>query len=1095
MILMNLDLDKSQIFKLPNIDFKNEGIIEVYRKVYLGDFLDDLFKKNLVNESERKSSHPIFTADGKSLNTIEVVLRLLPDEWIKNKNNLAQSVSKLRTGGKTRNQGVYKASKDKNTEVRDFFDYKIGNDITEEFVLDPEKCKTKLLQKVKQTIYSKDIIFNIDAFKAYIIEIINLNFPEKVYDSFYKELITEFSKEEAKQIISKIKFDYEKRFDNYIGSGKSKKKVIGKIEKLLDLSLYEEILALFLLSFIILQKYNVDIDPDKNELALWMIWFNSDELTDNFFENSFKKINTNDYELLFCYAKNYYEHCIYNVSYKIIESIRNCPDKPDVRINYYILYIEHILLGKGVKKDILKAFQELLHLLRFCCKKFEKLESDVQIELMNKVLFKLREILSQKYGNPINNIKDLQVFIYEFKSFDNIKIENIIEFENELFSFIGNYLLKYKKQFIIKESEDLNSDNKKFMTICYQYAIMAFNNTKEPDKKGIAKSFFEFISNLKIKTDEKIILNIIYESEEYLKCLGSIESTFPEFSTVEYNFRDEKRNATNRSNNLCDYLAAYKLSRQIDDFNLSGISFKQKCCVINCDISSQYFNGITTIDCKIVNLFNEKDLGSSVLTALDNYNVKFYFFSEDNEKNLNDSLELIDRLYKYICLNYSYKDLIINNIDIYVKANFDYASMLIDSNLNMMNDEYFKIHICDYDKLSAQQLLIGAPLFIPYLIDKSDIDVVIFGTNDSTFELVKQIVAIAYTNNIPRITLLGKEAHVYRKKLERIAPGIYKEPENLNRIKPEFYNFDVEITDFIDLLTNYFDDAENLIKSKLQRCNYFVIDLGNDRDNIIFATKLRGWILCCDNKFKRTPFIAVKCENSRNADIARHLIVNNKKAGNEVYNNYNLYFYGMKGNVFSSEFLNIEENKQQQMALNVHRSYYGENIPDKDSVIKSYFKFSYNRDSSECKSISLMYMFFSLGIIDKLSDLNLSEDELAKAFNEWIKKEGNLNAAARYEHSRWVGFMLSRGWRSASLEQIKDYAGQESGDDHKHLLCKLHPFICNWDDFSDGSEEDIKIKELKSEIKNLRSPIDSTKEIIMATGKILTQNLFKNQMK
>lgn len=72
---------------------------------------------------------------------------------------------------------------------------------------------------------------------------------------------------------------------------------------------------------------------------------------------------------------------------------------------------------------------------------------------------------------------------------------------------------------------------------------------------------------------------------------------------------------------------------------------------------------------------------------------------------------------------------------------------------------------------------------------------------------------------------------------------------------------------------------------------------------------------------------------------------------------------------------------------------------------------------------------------------------------------------------------------------MRAYAGQESGKDHKHTLCRLHPFICNWDDFND-EEENMKISALKAVNEHLQLPTTSTYNIVSAIGKILTNNPF-----
>lgn len=553
-----------------------------------------------------------------------------------------------------------------------------------------------------------------------------------------------------------------------------------------------------------------------------------------------------------------------------------------------------------------------------------------------------------------------------------------------------------------------------------------------------------------------------------------------------------KETIDNSSHVLSEFLTTYELPSHIERFSLEGESFKQECYVINGKRETMRSYDKHAYGCKTVSLSDYKELGAVISTAKEGYKVKFLLFEKDNNGNLEDCLNLLDMLYKCRFSNIYEQRMVSENIDIYVCADFDFASTLIDSAINRSDDVYYRVHICDYNKMAAQKLLSEAPLFIPSLIDGSDVNLVIIGINEATFKLTEEVIASTFIPNIPKISLIGNNADFYKRKLQQKLPGVYKTEPRVKRIIPEFYECDIESADFLELLTNNASNEYELsLSGALIRGTYFIVDLGDDRDNMLFARNLRAWLLGCDKNFSRTPFIAVKCKDGRNANIARHLVVNNKKSGKDYFNNYNLYFYGMKDTMFNFDYLDIENNRQKQMALNIHLSYYGDNLNEKEKAdaIASYFRFSYNRDSSECASVSIAYMLYSLGIIKTLDDLKCDENQLAKKYEEWMQERDNRDAAARYEHSRWVGFMLSRGWRSASLGQVRAYAGQESGKDHKHTLCRLHPFICNWDDFND-EEENMKISALKAVNEHLQLPTTSTYNIVSAIGKILTNNPF-----
>lgn len=546
------------------------------------------------------------------------------------------------------------------------------------------------------------------------------------------------------------------------------------------------------------------------------------------------------------------------------------------------------------------------------------------------------------------------------------------------------------------------------------------------------------------------------------------------------------------TNALSEILKDYELPAQIEEFSLKGESYKQDCYVINGKIDKMKSIYRCASLQKTISLSDYKEMGAVISTAKEGYKVKFLLFGKDNNGNLEDCINLIDMLHKFRYSHDSERKKVAENIDIYVCADFDFASTLIDSAINTIDDVYYRVHICDYNKMVAQKLISEAPVFLPRLIDGSDVNIVIIGINEGTLQLAEEIVASSFMPNVPKVSLVGNNSVFYKQKFKQKLPGVYKTETRIKRIVPDFYECNVECADFLELLTASLSvQDDTTLSDALAKGTYFVVDIGNDRDSILFARNLRAWLLSCDENFSRTPFIAVKCEDERNANVARHLVVNNKKSGKDYFNNYNLFFYGMKDTVFNFDYMNIENNRQKQIALNIHFSYYANNLSDKDKAdaLESYFRFSYNRDSSECASIAIVYMLYSLGIIKTSDDLKCDEKSLAEKYEKWLQDHSNKEAAARYEHSRWIGFMLARGWRAATLGQVIAYSGQESGKDHKQTLCKLHPFICQWDDF-DGKAENLKFDALRAVNKNLKTPVDSTYNIVSAIGKILTNNPF-----
>ena len=183
------------------------------------------------------------------------------------------------------------------------------------------------------------------------------------------------------------------------------------------------------------------------------------------------------------------------------------------------------------------------------------------------------------------------------------------------------------------------------------------------------------------------------------------------------------------------------------------------------------------------------------------------------------------------------------------------------------------------------------------------------------------------------------------------------------------------------------------------------------------------------------------------------------------------------------------------MALQIHKSYYGGNDRQAEN---DYYSFSYNADSSLSTAIGLSYRLFAggaffphkeqylnYGVFDKTALFD-NETLLLDKYVEAIKSKDEL--AAALEQSRWNGFMLSRGWESADLDQVRAYKDQSTGVSHKHTLAKLHPFIREWADLDSDDLMEI-LGMLQSKFDYDKLPKSTTKKSIKDTPKFLSKKI------
>lgn len=471
--------------------------------------------------------------------------------------------------------------------------------------------------------------------------------------------------------------------------------------------------------------------------------------------------------------------------------------------------------------------------------------------------------------------------------------------------------------------------------------------------------------------------------------------------------------------------------------------------------------------------------------------IVFLFMSEEKEKNLNECLELLDKLFNIaLGLNEQDKWKLIDKTHIFVNADYDTASMLIDANLSQMGrDIYFKVHIADENRDMVHKLLCEAPLFLPALNgakSENATHVVLFGGSEMNYTFIKESIASAYLGpkHPIEITLLGENADVLEHRFKQECPGVFGCPQ-LTCIRPKFIKCKIRETDFPKLIygqpqsisssnrASIRKDVNDDIAEALRSGNYFIVDYANDLEDIRFAMELRTWLLRSKDSFDRTPFIAVKVSDKQNAYLTSHLTLAGQAAGSSYYNKYDLFPFGVAADIYHYKNI-IQDPVLNKIALQIHKFYYLDNSLDRkddDKLVNAlekcrraaendFYSYSYNADSSLITAIGLCYRFFAASCIldSKEAYLDfgaLKSNDLLKKFEDQLNNKESKEKLAKIEQTRWNSALLVRGWLPADKTQVKNYEAQASGSSHKHILAKLHPFINEWDNLDDASLADM----------------------------------------
>ena len=476
----------------------------------------------------------------------------------------------------------------------------------------------------------------------------------------------------------------------------------------------------------------------------------------------------------------------------------------------------------------------------------------------------------------------------------------------------------------------------------------------------------------------------------------------------------------------------------------------------------------------------------------------FVFAESDEEVNLRNTLYLLDRLYnKYTDIivsrdndNLGKANHLIQSFDIYLTADYERASTMIDASLADMDEEvHFRVRICDTAKTLAEQLLYRAPLFIPSIRGEGNPSVVCFGSSNFVYSFIREAIASCFMINYPiKISAIDRNASVIENKIKQNCGGIFT--KNVKRkIVPEFIEYDLSRPDLDDITSGREIDNEPTalkVKDRIAEGNYFLVDVGDDMENVLFAKNLRAWLLRSDPKFGRIPFIAVRCRDSVNAFWISRLHSGGGRQDPHWYNDYDFYIFGMMSDVYPSV---ITDNILEKIAMNIHLSYGGE---DRNKEIAHFWQSTYRQDSSRATALGLIYRMFDGGaFLNNYRDyhnISLRQlESLAVEYEGILKREPKRIAhLAASEQARWNCFMLSRGWLPATPEQVRIYAEVFGRDSHKQDVAKLHPYICDWEDIGDG-ESSIP-ERIRRYIPTATSPKDITVRSIADTRSFFTES-------
>ena len=386
--------------------------------------------------------------------------------------------------------------------------------------------------------------------------------------------------------------------------------------------------------------------------------------------------------------------------------------------------------------------------------------------------------------------------------------------------------------------------------------------------------------------------------------------------------------------------------------------------------------------------------------------ITFYMISEYEEKNLNETLELIDK----------YKNRI--NTKIYVVNNNSETPVILDS----IDKGEITVEIINETERAIFNLLNNKPLFLN-AINKT-IDILIVGCGNIGKEF---LIDSLWCGIIP-----GYQLHIIVLDInaDKIKENIIVEmPELLNNYDVTFVNEDIKSHKAIEF-----------IKTKSD-INYILVSMDNDNKNLDVAIMLRRLFL---REFNRQPIINLYIENEfKKEEILR--------LSNEKGYAYNLNAFGSIKELYSKN--NVFDSELEKLAIQIHLAY------DSDDInLKRYNLREYNKRSSRATSLHIKYKLY--GILkdrytnDMQKDLELFRKMYSKEVSELLIKN---------EHDRWMAYMRSIGYIFVSTKEVARY--YEKNKHYIHYLAKRHPALVEFHELDNVSKE---LSEITKENINLK---------------------------
>lgn len=475
-------------------------------------------------------------------------------------------------------------------------------------------------------------------------------------------------------------------------------------------------------------------------------------------------------------------------------------------------------------------------------------------------------------------------------------------------------------------------------------------------------------------------------------------------------------------------------------------------------------------------------------------NQKHFLISDDYDKNLSDLLYLLETMKSYDNMADPY-----NRIEFYIRGTEEKIAPFIDTALSRMKHMIFPVHILDDSKRSAR-VLAQHPLFYPIRRirenEQAILTYVIIGDTSCCEWLLREafwMMTFRNHNIETNILVLSPNAENFVQDIAALCPGMEQalNGKRENRTGGEICR---QFPYIAGKNCSYHSSAMiSKIKDILRdgTC-YFSIDMGSDTDNAAMAIQIRElsvrkWVSDSEKMYvpnPELPVITFRCQDPDIANLSYRTVVLNEDYGSRWFNNYAVIPFGRLDQQYHWDALT--NSLFEELSLNIHLQYYLNDSFDMETeeedykeALKTYYRRTYNRDSSMSVCLSIPYRLFQgIGIGEQEStivapvlpsepinilesDTFYSEEaidsylEIWRKHSDWRKsckkpdhekgeiydEDSLLYKMGKWEHDRWNRWMISRKWQGVTNRKVVSAYFDEGNRKQQLYIGRIHPLI------------------------------------------------------